>query len=202
MIRTVVSDMGKVLLWFDNNIFLRKLAERTGTPLAEVQAKAHFDVDLINAFDGGAIDPPAFREKILRALGADVEAGEFFAMYNDIFRPNEPVIRLLRRVKDAGYRTAILSNTDPQRFGFVRTRFPEIMFFDEYALSCELKLLKPGPAIFLAAARLAGCPPVECVFIDDMEENVKGALAAGFQGIIYRPDTDLEAELKKLGLNF
>ncbi len=202
MIRAVLSDMGKVLLWFDNNIFLKKLAEKTGTPFAEVQAKAHFDIDLINRFDGGTIDPPAFREKILRALGADVEAGEFFAMYNDIFRPNAPVIRLLRRVKDAGYRMALLSNTDPQRFGFVRKRFPEIMFFDAYTLSYELKLLKPGAAIFLEAARRAGCRPAECLFIDDMEENVRGASAAGLRTILYRPDTDLEAELKKLGLAF
>jgi len=202
MIRAVLSDMGKVLLWFDNNIFLKKLAERTGTPFAEVKEKAHFNIDLINRFDRGAIDPPAFRRKILKALGADVEAAEFFAIYNDIFRPNEPVIRLLRRVKEAGYRTALLSNTDPERFGFIRTRFPEILFFDDYALSYELKLLKPGAAIFLEAARRAGCPPAECLFIDDMEENVKGAAAAGLQTILYRPDTDLEAEFKKLGLAF
>ena len=202
MIRAVLSDMGKVLLWFDNNIFLGKLAEKTGTPFAEVKTKAHFDAALINAFDGGTVDPPAFRKKIMAAIGAEVEAAEFFAMYNDIFRPNDPAIRLLRRIKDAGYRTVLLSNTDPERFGFIRKRFPEIMFFDAYALSCELKLLKPGKEIFLAAARLAGCAPAECVFIDDMEENVAGAAAAGLKTILYKPETDLEAELRKLGLNF
>ena len=96
----------------------------------------------------------------------------------------------------------LLSNTDPERFGFVRRRFPEILFFDDYVLSYELKLLKPDPAIYAEAARRAGCAPCECVFIDDMEVNVKGAVEAGLAGILYRPETDLAAELEKLGLDF
>ena len=35
-----------------------------------------------------------------------------------------------------------------------------------------------------------------------MEENVAGAVAAGFAGILYLPETDLAAELRKLGLRF
>ena len=35
-----------------------------------------------------------------------------------------------------------------------------------------------------------------------MEENVKGAVAAGLSGIRYTPETDLAAELRKLGLRF
>jgi HAD superfamily hydrolase (TIGR01509 family) len=107
---------------------------------------------------------------------------------------------VLARAKAAGYKVLLLSNTDPERFAFVRRHFPEILFFDGYVLSYELKLLKPDPAIYLAAARLAGTDPAECVFIDDMEENVKGAVDAGLNGVLYRPETDLAAELRKLGL--
>ncbi|MCJ7486149.1 MAG: HAD-IA family hydrolase, partial [Candidatus Aminicenantes bacterium] len=111
-------------------------------------------------------------------------------------------VTLAEAFKAAGYKTLLLSNTDSERFVFVRHRFPEIMFFDDYVLSYELKLLKPDPAIYLAAARLAGTLPGECVFIDDMEENIAGAVATGLAGIHYRPETDLAAELKKLNLNF
>jgi HAD superfamily hydrolase (TIGR01509 family) len=123
-------------------------------------------------------------------------------MYNDIFTANVPVLDVLARIRAAGYRTLLLSNTDPERFGFARHRFPEVGLFDEFVLSYELKLLKPDPAIYLAAADRAGNRPDECVFIDDMEENVAGAVAAGFAGILYLPETDLEAELRKLGLSF
>lgn len=202
MIRAVISDLGRVVLWFDNNVFLRKLADRAGRPFDEVKAVVHGDLALIRAFDKGAVTPAGFLARVTAAVGADMAYEDFFAIYNDIFTPVFPVIDVLGRVKAAGYKTLLLSNTDPERFGFVRRRFPEILFFDEYILSYELKLLKPEPAIYLAAAAKAGCRPEECVFIDDMEENVKGAIGAGLAGIRYRPETDLAAALSGLGLKF
>ena len=202
MIRTVISDLGRVVLWFDNNIFLRKLAERAGKPFAEVKAVVHGDLELIRRFDGGVVTPAGFHERVMEIVGADIPYGVFYEIYNDIFSLNAPAVDVLARVKAAGYKTLLLSNTDPERFGFVRRRFPEILFFDGYVLSYELKLLKPDPAIYLTAARMAGTPPEACVFIDDMEENVRGAEAVGLRGVHYAPETDLEAELRKLGLRF
>jgi HAD superfamily hydrolase (TIGR01509 family) len=202
MIRTVISDLGRVVLWFDNAVFLRKLAEKAGKAFGDVKATVHGDLKLIRSFDGGAVTPAGFHERVTAAVGATMSYGDFYDIYNDIFTPNPPAIDILARVKAAGYKTLLLSNTDPERFGFVRHRFPGILFFDGYVLSYEVKLLKPDPAIYLAASRLAGSDPAECVFIDDMEENVEGAVAVGFAGIRYLPETDLEAELRKLGLRF
>ncbi len=204
MIRAVISDMGQVVLWFDNTLFIRRLAEITGLPFDRVKDVAHANLDVIPKFDGGRITPPEFKARVFAALGvkADVSDEVFWNVYADIFRPNEPVIGILKRVKAAGYPLVLLSNTDTERFGFVKRTYPEVLFFDAYALSYELGLLKPDAAIYLEAARRAGSEPGECVFVDDMDENVKGAEAAGLRGILYRPETDLEAELKKCGLIF
>ena len=202
MIRTVISDMGRVVLWFDNNIFLGKLAEKMGVPFETVHAAAHANLDPIRRFDGGEMSPAEFRERVFAAAGKVMDEAEFWRCYNDIFWANRPVIDLLRRVKAAGYSLVLLSNTDPERFEFVRENFPEIFFFDAYVISYQLKMLKPDRAIYLEAARRAGSEPGECVFIDDMAENVEGAQAAGLAGIPYTPGTDLEAELRKLGLIF
>jgi HAD superfamily hydrolase (TIGR01509 family) len=202
MIRTVISDLGRVVLWFDNNIFLRKLADVSGRPVAKLKAAVHEDLELIRRFDGGAVTPEGFRARVSEIAGVDVPYEEFYEIYNDIFTPNPPAIDVLARAKASGYKVLLLSNTDPERFAFVRRRFPEILFFDGYVLSYELKLLKPDPAIYAAAARLGASAPAECVFIDDMEENVTGAVETGLHGILYKPETDLAAELKKLGLKF
>jgi len=202
MIRAVISDLGRVVLWFDNNIFLRKLAERAGKPFAEVKSVVHGDLELFRRFDAGVVTPYEVFERVTGLVGADISYEAFFEMYNDIFSLNAPAVDVFTQVKAAGSKTLLLSNTDPERFAFVRRRFPEILFFDEYVLSYELKLLKPDPAIYLAAVRLAGAKPQECVFIDDMEENIAGAVAAGLAGIHYTPATDLAAELRKLGLVF
>lgn len=202
MIRAVISDLGRVVLWFDNNVFLRKLAAIAGRPFDEVKAAVHGNIELIRQFDGGVLTPREFYDSVTRIAGADIPHDVFFEIYSDIFSLNPAAVDVLARVKAAGYTTVLLSNTDPERFGFVRRRFPEILFFDDYVLSYELRLIKPDPAIYLEAARRAGCRPDECVFIDDMEENVRGAVAAGLRGIHYRPETDLAAELKNLGLSF
>ena len=202
MIRAVISDLGRVVVWFDNSIFLSKLAALAGRPFDEVKAAVHGNLGLVRRFDEGLLTPEEFRRAVCAAVGTSLDYGTFYAIYNDIFTLNPPVATLLRRVKDAGYRTVLLSNTDPERFAFVRKRFPEIQFFDDYVLSYELRLIKPDRRIYLEAARRSACRPDECVFIDDMEENVKSAVAAGLCGIHYRPETDLEAELKKLGLSF
>jgi HAD superfamily hydrolase (TIGR01509 family) len=202
MIHAVISDLGRVVLWFDNNIFLRKLAERAGKPFADVKATVHGDLELFRRFDGGVVTPCEVFDRVTGLVGADMSYEAFFEMYNDIFSLNAPVVDVLAQVKAAGYKTLLLSNTDPERFAFVRRRFPETLFFDDYVLSYELKLLKPDPAIYLAAVRLAGVSPQECVFIDDMEENIAGAVATGLAGILYMPTTDLAAELRKLKLRF
>jgi putative hydrolase of the HAD superfamily len=202
MIRTVISDLGKVVLWFDNNIFLRRLADRSGRPFEEVRTAVHGDLELLRRFDAGAISPAGFHARVMAIVGADMPAADFYAMYNDIFTPNAGVIDVLSRAKSAGYKLLLLSNTDPERFGFVRRTFPALRLFDGYVLSYELQLLKPDPAIYRAAARTAGSEPDECVFIDDMEENVRAAIATGLAGIHYRPETDLAGELMRLGLRF
>jgi HAD superfamily hydrolase (TIGR01509 family) len=202
MIRTVVSDLGRVVLWFDNNIFLRKLAGLTGKPFDSIKASVHGNLELLRQFDSGGLSPAQFHEQITGLAGVEVSYDAFYEIYSDIFSLNPAAVDVLARVKAAGYRTVLLSNTDPERFGFVRRRFPEILFFDDYVLSYELRLLKPDPAIYLEAARRAGSPPGECVFIDDMEENVRAAVGAGLRGVHYLPGTDLAAELRALGLTF
>jgi HAD superfamily hydrolase (TIGR01509 family) len=202
MIRAVISDLGRVVLWFDNNIFLRKLADIAARPFDEVKAAVHSNLELVHRFDAGALTPDDFRRAVCALVGKEIDHGTFYGIYNDIFTLNAPVVAVLRRVKEAGIKTLLLSNTDPERFGFVRKKFPEILFFDEHVVSYEIRLIKPDPAIYFEAARRADCPPAECVFIDDMEDNVRSAVGAGFRGIHYLPDTDLESELKKTGLAF
>jgi len=202
MIRAVISDLGQVVLWFDNDIFIRKLAAHAGLSADEIKEAAHWNLELITAFDKGGISPPEFYERIVKAVGARMSREKFFAIYNDIFWLNARAVEVLKRVKPTRSKLILLSNTDPERFGFVRKRFSQILIFDDYALSYELGLAKPEPGIYREAARRAGCAADECVFIDDLPENVEAAVSFGAKGVVYAPTTDLAAELRELGLRF
>jgi HAD superfamily hydrolase (TIGR01509 family) len=77
------------------------------------------------------------------------------------------------------------------------------LVFDIRIVSYEVKLLKPEPAIYFLALQRAGAKAEECVFIDDMAVNVEAARALGIASVHYEYDkTDLEAELRRLGLVF
>jgi HAD superfamily hydrolase (TIGR01509 family) len=198
MIHAVISDLGKVVLWFDNDIFIRKLAASSPVPADRIKEAAGWNRDLLVAFDKGLLSPAEFHRRVAAAVGSDIARDEFFAIYNDIFTPNPQALDALRGAKAAGRTLILLSNTDVERFGFVRRRFPEVLFFDDYVLSYEVGMVKPEPGIYLEASRRAGRAPGECVFIDDLPENVAAAEKTGMAGIVYTAGVDLAAVLEKL----
>jgi HAD superfamily hydrolase (TIGR01509 family) len=199
MISTIISDLGKVVLWFDNNVFYRKMTAFSRKSVDEMRAIVHGSFEFIELFDEGALTPHQFYERAVALLGAQIGYDEFVAAYVDVFTRNQPAIDLLKRLKGQ-YKLILLSNTDPLRFGFVRERFPDIFFFDDYVLSYEVKALKPGPRIYQEAVSRTVAPPSACVFIDDMEENIAGAVALGIRTIHYGTETNLEQELRALGV--
>jgi len=201
MIRCVISDLGKVIIFFDNNIFFEKIANFSPFSKNEIRelTSAHFD--LIESFDKGDLTPKEFYNQAIRKLEARIDYNKFYSIYNDVFSLNPPVLQIMKRLK-RNYRLVLLSNTDVMRFNFVKKKFPEIMIFDEYVLSYEAGFMKPHPQIYKEALKRAAVEPRECIFIDDLEENIKAAAKLGINGIHLEPLTDLEAILKEIGLSF
>jgi HAD superfamily hydrolase (TIGR01509 family) len=51
--------------------------------------------------------------------------------------------------------------------------------FDAVVAADKFEAIKPAPDIFLAAARLMGTPPQQCVVVEDAAAGVKAAQNAG-----------------------
>jgi putative hydrolase of the HAD superfamily len=101
---------------------------------------------------------------------------------------------LIRTVRQAGLRTALLSNS--WGFGYPKHLFPEL--FDAVVISGEVGMRKPEEQIFLLAAELLGLPPAECVFIDDIQENIAAAEAVGLIGVLHRTAHETAERLTEL----
>lgn len=201
MISTIISDFGRVVLWFDNTPFYQKMTAYCSKSVDEIRAIVHQSVEFYELFDRGELTPRQFYERAVALLDARIGYDEFVSAYIDIFSRNQPVLDLYKKLKGK-YKLILLSNTDPLRFGFARGKFPDAMFFDDYVLSYEVGALKPGPEIYQEAIKRAGHPAASCIFIDDMEENVEGAAPLGLKTILYKPATDLEGVLRSLGVLF
>lgn len=200
MISTIISDFGRVVLWFDNTTFYQKMTAYCSKSVDEIRAIAHRSAEFYKLFDRGELTPRQFYERAVALLDARIGYDEFVAAYVDIFSRNQPVLDLYQRLKGR-YKLILLSNTDPLRFGFARGKFPDAMFFDDYVLSYEVGALKPGPEIYQEAMKRAGAPASSCVLVDDMEANIEGAAALGLNTILYKPDTDLGNALLTLGVS-
>ena len=201
MIKTVIFDLGKVIVIFDNHIFFRKIDRNSRLSVDEMTAKVTEHADIIRLFDTGRLKPVEFYERAVKLLQAQISRGDFFKIYNDIFALNRPVLDVIKKLKPR-YRLILLSNTDEMRFGYIKKRFPEILIFDDYVVSYEQGVMKPDPKIYEVALKKAQARHDQCVFVDDREENILAAQAQGIKTIHFTPETDLEAELRKWGLVF
>lgn len=110
------------------------------------------------------------------------------------------VIGLARRLRSR-YQVGVLSNTTVMLEDHLLAPNGILDMWDVIINSARVGIAKPDAGIYAAAAQAVGLAPEECVHIDDLENNVIGARAAGFQAVHHTGDfCALEASLRALGV--
>jgi putative hydrolase of the HAD superfamily len=91
----------------------------------------------------------------------------------------------LKALREAGLAVCIASNFDNRLRG-VLTGLPDLSgWIDHLLISSEVGYRKPHPAFFQAACRSLGCPPAHVLCVgDDPDNDVRGAIGAGLQGVL------------------
>jgi putative hydrolase of the HAD superfamily len=104
---------------------------------------------------------------------------------------------LVRSLRQAGLRTALLSNSwGTAGFDYPRDLFAEL--FDVVVISAEVGMRKPEERIFRHTAALLGLDLAECIFIDDVEANITAAAALGLRGLLHSESAATAAQLAAL----
>ncbi|MBI5089502.1 MAG: HAD-IA family hydrolase [Actinobacteria bacterium] len=118
------------------------------------------------------------------ALGHHVPGAEVLALLAGEVRPE--MVAALDRVKDAGYRTACLTNNvSGEHASSERSEaIAAIMArFDAVIESSKVGVRKPEPRFYEIACETLGVEPPKCVFLDDLGINLKPAAAMGMRTI-------------------
>jgi putative hydrolase of the HAD superfamily len=132
-------------------------------------------------------------------LGHRPEMHRFREVYFDALHPNEPMIELMRELKDRGYRMAMLTNNVREWEPLWRSMLPVDEIFELVVDSAFVGMRKPNPEIYeLTIERLAGPGPEQCLFIDDIEANVETARSLGMSAVHYREPEQAIAETRQL----
>ncbi len=201
MIRNIVFDMGNVILRFDPEYFMTRegiLAEEDRKIIRNQLFRsvewAMMDLGYLTEDTAEPLVlariPERLHEKAIRLLRNWADAGETVPGMED----------LVRRLKEDGYGIYLLSNASVAQHDYW-PKAPVSRLFDGKLISCDVKIVKPCPEIYRLFTEKFGLKPEECVFIDDSHANVAGAIACGWQGIVFHGDAEeAEQQMKALGV--
>jgi putative hydrolase of the HAD superfamily len=151
----------------------------------------------LRLLETGELAEDEFARRIGPRLGIERTDGLIGRMFAPL-RPEERVIEAVRAARRSGVKTGLISNSwGPS----IYDRGVVAELFDALVISGEVGLHKPQPEIYLLAAERLGLEPAECVFVDDLRENVAGAEEVGMTTILHRdPDATVERLEELLGV--
>jgi HAD superfamily hydrolase (TIGR01509 family) len=195
-------DLGKVLVDFDIQDMYRQMAAVAGVGPDRVR-EVLFGDGLETRYERGEISGGQFYEEFCRQTGTRPDHRSLEAAASDIFSLRPSMLPIVSQMRQAGYRLGVLSNTSQSHWEHCLRRYRILReAFETYALSYRIGHCKPEPAIYAAAAELAGAEPGEIFFTDDRPEHVAGARAAGFDAVPYTNTAELTAALRERGVRF
>ncbi|MDQ2946178.1 MAG: HAD family phosphatase [Acidobacteriota bacterium] len=199
MIKTIILDLGNVIVPFDFKRGYAQMALSCRYPAAEIPGRIRSS-DLVTRFESGQIDARSFVAQLSAILELDITYEGFCDVWMSIFLP-EPLIpeSLIQKLGEK-HRLLLLSNTNEIHFPMLREAYPMLGRFDDHILSYQVGALKPSAKIYREAIARAHCRPEECFFTDDIPAYVEAAREHGIDAVQFLSLVQLESELQNRSL--
>ncbi|MBN2601364.1 MAG: HAD family phosphatase [Candidatus Marinimicrobia bacterium] len=199
MIRTVFFDLGNVIVSVDKESAIRELAKLPGLPISLIRQVAESQIE--KEFEQGLLSIDEYMEILHRDFGIS-EKITLETLIDIWQKPFElmPEVCCLLPILKTQVRLILLSNTNDLHIRAVRKKTSILEEFDDLVLSFEVKSRKPDEVIYQKALSIAKSRPEECLFIDDLIENVEAARHLGIRSHQYKSIQGLHAFLIQSGL--
>lgn len=183
----LVVDFGGVLTTSIRESFREFVASEgvDGDTLQEVLFAEYAEGSLVHSIETGRVPMEEFERELAARLtarsGSSVLAEGLVKRMFAGARADAAMIGAVRKARAHGLKTGLLSNSWGNRDSYEFEHFDSL--FDAVVISGEVGLRKPDPAIYALAARDVGVEPAQCVFVDDIAVNVRGAVKSGMVGV-------------------
>ena len=201
MYKTIIFDLGRVLIHFDFKRGYRALEGLCPYPASDIPGRIA-TTDLVTRFETGLVEPEDFFAQLSRLLDLRLEYPRFCEIWSSIFTdvlvPESMLAGLARR-----YRLMALSNTNAIHFEMVREQYrPVFEHFHDLILSYQVKAMKPDPKIFRIAIERAGCRPEECFYTDDIPAYTAAAREQGIDAVTFESAAQIQREMMARGIEW
>lgn len=189
MIKNLVFDLGNVIVEFKPKDYMKRLG------FSEDDIQNLFQIIFKDIrwskFDRGTLKIEDYVSDLIK------EHPEYKTQIEQMFSGNWPSNFLLPKEKSINflkemsnkYNIYVLSNVSEYVLNYVKT----LGFWDKVTsgtYSYEVNALKPEPVIYKHFIEDNNVIPNECLFLDDLAENIQAAKESGINGIVFKDNLD------------
>ncbi len=189
MIKTIIFDLGGVIITLDQEQAVRRF-EELGLKDARQWLDPYTQKGIFGELESGQVTAEEFRRELSAIIGRELSFDEcrygWLGYCKEVPRRN---LLALRRLRDMGYRMVLLSNTNPYMMSWVDS--PEFDgeghsladYLDAMYCSYKVGCMKPDRRFFGHVLQTEQVLPENCLFVDDGPRNVAAASQMGFYTI-------------------
>jgi epoxide hydrolase-like predicted phosphatase len=185
MIKTVIFDLGGVLVRTENRQPRQKLAEQLGMTYEEL-SNFVYGIESANRATRGEITADEHKSIVLQKLNLPPDS---FSTFGEDFwggdSLDDHLVEFIKGLREE-YSTALLSNAWDDLRGYLEKVWQIDGIFNHIFISAELKLAKPDLEIYKLVINRLNQDPSELVFIDDFIENIEAAREAGINAVHFQ----------------
>lgn len=200
MIKTIVFDIGRVLIGFEWEDYTSKIfAGRLTDEEIDIVNKATFRSSLWNEQDIGIMEIEDIHAGMLKlAPGYEKYAQEALDRVDECVEKKEYAIPWIEEMKTRGYQVLYLSNLSDYAFVQSGHAYDFIPHMDGGILSWTVKCIKPDHRIYEILFERYHLRPDECVFIDDNKANLEVAEDLGMKTVLFDNYDQAREDLEKI----
>ena len=197
MVKTVISDLGGVLLNRGIWIFWDYLEEEYNIP--SEKSRTIF-LKYYKQYFSGKISEKSFWDNFLSKLNLNENWKFLRNKLLNFFKPNEKMIKLYSDLRKKGYELILLSDQTKEWWPYLDETYNISSYFDITIISALVGLHKPNVEIYEYTLKQTKSKASDCLFIDDLEHNLIPAKKLGIQTILFEDCDKLKIKLKEKNL--
>lgn len=187
MLKNIILDMGNVLLDYNPWIILDEVFDTREDK--ELILKELFEGPEWVQGDLGYITNAQRYDLVCKRVPMRLheKLKECVDRWDICMLPLDGAKEFCKLVKSSGYGIYVLSNACSEFYNYF-PRYFDLDFFDGVVVSSDLHIVKPDLRIYKYLLDKYKLNANECLFIDDRQDNVDGAIKSGMKAHVFKND--------------
>lgn len=199
MIKSIVFDIGMVLVDYDWDKYLRSLSYNQQT--RDILGKSIFLSPTWIECDRGVLSTEELLSGFIKnAPEYEREIQEVWKNIGQCIKQYSYAIPWIQDLKGKGLSVYVLSNYGKEMYHQSQEELNFLNLVDGGILSYRDKLIKPDERIYLTLLERYGLKAKETIFLDDNEDNVQGAKMVGIHALLFKNYERALHDLEMFGL--